>query len=177
MINSNLFIDVDEVKQSVIPCFLIGYFQLQKEVHMISKNRNTIKLIIFLFILWIDMCLVPDAKAFGQETNFIQDIDQNQENLSQSPQAFSTILQWYRKYISPIDGDRCPMYPSCSTYSEQSFRKYGWFKGWIMTCDRLMRCGRDEIHMSPMVRIENSIKCYDPPEQNDLNNNFLDDSP
>lgn len=49
----------------------------------------------------------------------------------------------YRKYISPTDGARCPMYPSCSIYSKLVIEKYGFVKGFIMTVDRIARCGND----------------------------------
>jgi hypothetical protein len=53
------------------------------------------------------------------------------------------LLSVYRKYISPIDGDRCPMYPSCSQYTKEVFARHGNLAGFIMTTDRLTRCGND----------------------------------
>ena len=41
--------------------------------------------------------------------------------------------------------------------------------GWIMTCDRLMRCGRDELRLSPAIRTDANIwKCHDPVKNNDF---------
>jgi hypothetical protein len=54
------------------------------------------------------------------------------------------------------------MHPPCSEYSAQAFKKYGFAVGWMMTCDRLMRCGRDEMDLSPLVNINGQWKRYDP---------------
>lgn len=77
-------------------------------------------------------------------------------------------LGFFSQYISPIDGDRCPMHPSCSQYSRRAFQKHGLILGWIMTCDRLMRCGRDELTASPRVVVDGTLKCHDPVESNDF---------
>jgi putative membrane protein insertion efficiency factor len=80
--------------------------------------------------------------------------------------AFTT--KFFRRYISPIDGSDCPMYPSCSQYSIECFEKHGFFMGWAMTWDRLYRCGRDELQLSPWIFLNGQQKCYDPPENNDF---------
>lgn len=80
----------------------------------------------------------------------------------------SGAVQLFQRYISPIDGDRCPMHPSCSAYSRDAFEKHGLLMGWFMTCDRLLRCGRDEWQVSPRVVINGELRCYDSVEQNDF---------
>ena len=55
----------------------------------------------------------------------------------------SNVYKFYKNYISPADGDRCLMYPSCSTYAKQAITKFGFFRGFMMTADRLTRCGID----------------------------------
>ena len=77
-------------------------------------------------------------------------------------------IRFFQRHISSIDGDRCPMYPSCSSYGLDAFEKHGLLMGWIMTCDRLLRCGRDELTLAPRVMIDSEIHCYDPVEQNDF---------
>ncbi|NVM21384.1 MAG: membrane protein insertion efficiency factor YidD [Desulfobacterales bacterium] len=83
----------------------------------------------------------------------------------------NTAASWvktFRKYISPIDGSNCPMYPSCSRYSIECFEKHGFVKGWVMTWDRLYRCGRDELRLSPQIALNGQEKCSDPVENNDF---------
>ena len=74
----------------------------------------------------------------------------------------------YRTYLSPIDGKNCPMYPACSEYSLQCFKEHGLFIGWVMTCDRLFRCGRDELRLSPEIIVNDELRCFDPLENNDF---------
>jgi putative component of membrane protein insertase Oxa1/YidC/SpoIIIJ protein YidD len=78
------------------------------------------------------------------------------------------LLDFYKKFISRVDGDRCPMYPSCTAYSKQAFQKHGLFMGWIMTSDRLLRCGRDEVHHAPQVWVNGQKRTYDPLTNNDF---------
>lgn len=80
----------------------------------------------------------------------------------------AAVVGFFRRHISPIDGDRCPMYPSCSKYSLEVFNKHGLFMGWIMTCDRLLRCGRDELSMAPRIIVDDGSRCYDSVANNDF---------
>ena len=74
----------------------------------------------------------------------------------------------YRDYISSADGDRCPMYPTCSQYCMDAVKKHGSLTGWIMCSDRLMRCGRDETKLSAPVWINGEKRNYDPVSNNDF---------
>lgn len=78
------------------------------------------------------------------------------------------IYNFYKKHISVADGNRCSMYPSCSTYAQQVFKKHGPLIGWMMSCDRLVRCGRDEANISRKVKAQGQILIYDPVSANDF---------
>ena len=60
------------------------------------------------------------------------------------------------------------MYPSCSEYSLQALEKHGPTVGWVMSMDRLTRCGRDEAKTAPRVRVNGQWKFYDPVDANDF---------
>jgi putative membrane protein insertion efficiency factor len=79
------------------------------------------------------------------------DSDPSENGSNQEMSIFLFPISFYQKIISPAVGNRCRMRPSCSNYSKEAFQDYGFFLGWIMTCDRLMRCGRDEADLSPKV--------------------------
>ena len=50
-------------------------------------------------------------------------------------------LYWvYRNTASSTRGAACNFTPSCSHYSEQAIMRYGFFRGFVMTGDRLLRC-------------------------------------
>ncbi|MFH2093152.1 MAG: membrane protein insertion efficiency factor YidD [Pseudomonadota bacterium] len=77
-------------------------------------------------------------------------------------------FDFYEQVISPVDGHRCPMYPSCSQYAKTAIHKHGYVIGWIMGLDRLVRCGRDEKTHAPAIRANGIIHIYDPVENNDF---------
>jgi len=80
----------------------------------------------------------------------------------------SDIIHFYQKYISPVDGQRCSMYPSCSKYAKNCAEKHGFLMGWVMGFDRLVRCGRDEVKTSSPIWINGEKYTYDPVENNDF---------
>lgn len=62
---------------------------------------------------------------------------------SYSPNAFAPAFSFYEDIISPIDGDRCRMHPSCSAYAKDALSTRGMIIGAVISADRLMRCGFD----------------------------------
>ena len=46
----------------------------------------------------------------------------------------------YRVIISPMFSPCCRFTPTCSEYALQAFKKYGFFKGGMLTAKRLIRC-------------------------------------
>ena len=50
------------------------------------------------------------------------------------------ILRVYRAVISPLYGDVCRYYPSCSQYAMESIQHYGVIRGIWMGSRRLARC-------------------------------------
>jgi putative membrane protein insertion efficiency factor len=51
----------------------------------------------------------------------------------------SLVLLW-RKVISPLYGDVCRYYPSCSSYGLQTLQNQGVIKGVPLTLWRILRC-------------------------------------
>ncbi len=50
------------------------------------------------------------------------------------------LLKVYRYVISPILGNHCRFYPSCSQYSLIAIQRFGSIKGIYLTFKRLIRC-------------------------------------
>lgn len=54
--------------------------------------------------------------------------------------AAVAFLLLYRKFISPIYGDVCRYYPTCSAYGLGAVQRFGVIRGGWLTARRLMRC-------------------------------------
>ncbi len=76
-------------------------------------------------------------------------------------------IRIFQRYISPVDGDRCPSYPTCSQYGVEAVRTHGAVIGFVMTFDRLMH-ESDEIRRVPLVKVGDRYRYYDPVENNDF---------
>jgi uncharacterized protein len=83
----------------------------------------------------------------------------------------SLLLEIYRgplNHLSAVRRGDCPMYPSCSEFGVRAIATHGAIVGWMMTVDRLLRCGRDEMRSAPRVFSDGHFKAYDPVENNDF---------
>ena len=89
------------------------------------------------------------------------------ESLSPGQRAVGGLFRFFQEYISPVDGDRCPSYPTCSQYGQEAVRKHGVLIGLVMTFDRLIH-ESDETHRAPLIRAGESYRYYDPVENNDF---------
>lgn len=54
--------------------------------------------------------------------------------------VFILLIKTYQKIISPLLGQNCKHYPSCSCYGVEAIEKHGTTKGLILTTARLLRC-------------------------------------
>jgi hypothetical protein len=55
-------------------------------------------------------------------------------------QILIAVIGFYRRLISPLIPQRCKYYPTCSDYSIQAFREWGFFRGLALSVWRLLRC-------------------------------------
>lgn len=49
-------------------------------------------------------------------------------------------INLYQKFLSPLKGQTCRFYPSCSEYSAQAIQKYGPSKGSWKAIKRILKC-------------------------------------
>jgi len=50
------------------------------------------------------------------------------------------LLKFYKMFISPLLGNRCRFFPTCSAYMAEAVTKYGALKGVWLGLKRLIRC-------------------------------------
>lgn len=53
---------------------------------------------------------------------------------------FIKLIQFYRKFISPLTPPSCRFHPTCSQYGLEAFQKHGTIKGLILTTIRILKC-------------------------------------
>ena len=131
------------------------------------KKLSVIRLpssIAFFFIILYIFCGV----AFAGQNVAIAENNNSYQTAEKHTNPVVYPIKFFNKYISGADGNRCQMYPSCSQYCIEAFNKHGALLGWIMGSDRLVRCGRDEVKLSPQTRINGEKRTYDPVSNNDF---------
>lgn len=49
-------------------------------------------------------------------------------------------IRFYQRRISPLFGQKCRYYPTCSQYAIEAVERFGVIKGSLLTVLRLLRC-------------------------------------
>ena len=143
------------------------------EMKSISYLRS---LVIGLFILVLWATGVPageaedplhgpwDSPAYRK---LVQEQKSTTRNTSMTSPFFTSLLSFFSQVISPVDGDRCPSYPTCAAYSKEAYQKHGAFLGTLLTVDRLIH-EADEPSFSPTVEVYGVRRIYDPVSANEI---------
>jgi len=58
--------------------------------------------------------------------------------------AANKVIVFHQTVISPTTGPRSSFRPTSSRYMQLAMQRYGFFKGFIMGCDRLLRENNEE---------------------------------
>ena len=122
----------------------------------------------YFILFFIILCMYSSTCFAGYKATYTKSHTPSVGTSEKQADPVFFPIKFYRDYISGADGNRCPMYPSCSQYCLEAFKKHGAFLGWIMCSDRLMRCGRDEIKLSPPILIKGEKLSFDPVNNNDF---------
>jgi putative membrane protein insertion efficiency factor len=72
---------------------------------------------------------IDPSPECGKSTNFVS-------------VGVTGFVRFYQNVISPIKGENCRMYPSCSHFAIEALKVHG-LRGILMSSDRLHRCGHD----------------------------------
>ena len=73
----------------------------------------------------------------------------------------NVMIEFHQSVISPADGPRSHFRPSSSTYARNAIDKYGFAKGFLLGCDRLMRENNDP-WFYPKITTEEGTYKFDP---------------
>lgn len=87
------------------------------------------------------------------------------QKVSVATHIADAVIDFHQKVISPVDGPRSHYRPSSSQYMHQAMHNYGFLKGFIMGCDRLLR-ENDEEWVYRTIQVDGKIFKYDPAKTN-----------
>ena len=86
------------------------------------------------------------------------------ESEIKSPSPASQMIRFYQgplDHLAAVRYGGCPMHPGCSAYAASAIETHGGLMGWIMTFDRLIRCGGDETRFSTEMLADGQWKYAD----------------
>jgi putative component of membrane protein insertase Oxa1/YidC/SpoIIIJ protein YidD len=83
-------------------------------------------------------------EPWGKDSNLKYKTKTEQKNNSILTKIADKIILFHQKILSPVDGPRSHFRPTSSRYMQLAMQRYGFFKGYIMGCDRLLRENKDK---------------------------------
>ena len=97
-------------------------------------------LIIMFFLFPILLSAQTDWERWEKKDMDYQ-ISQNKAPIDslQSASVMSFLKKSYSFFISDVDGDNCPFYPTCSSFYVQAVHRTNIFQGTLMFADRFTR--------------------------------------
>lgn len=118
---------------------------------------------------WGPWSVSPEAPAL--RTRADRPARTGEEREQAVPSAAAAPLLWslafWQRVISPVDGGRCVMHPTCSQYGVLAVRKHGPVVGAVMTVDRLIH-EADEQREAFLISVGNRYRYEDPVSNNDF---------
>ena len=118
-----------------------------------------IKIIILLLTCSLSNSFAQNLKSPDEFNIEKKQIHQEQNEISFLSFPILISFKTYQIILSPIKGENCPMYPSCSYYGIEAIKKYN-IKGLLMTSDRINRCGHDLKYYNTII-FNDQIKYLD----------------
>jgi putative component of membrane protein insertase Oxa1/YidC/SpoIIIJ protein YidD len=134
--------------------------EINRSFHMFSISAGNIRNSLFIMALWIWTGVFVSGCGAHLPAHTLQG----------DSEPVSQIIHFYQgplDHLSAVRYGGCPMAPHCSAYALMALEKHGPLTGLMMTFDRLIRCGNDEIHLSPEVFVNGRRLTYDPVEANE----------
>lgn len=68
------------------------------------------------------------------------DPGEDSERGTQMKTVIVTLIELYRKFVSPVLPPTCRFHPSCSHYAQEAISRLGLFRGGSLAIWRLLRC-------------------------------------
>lgn len=86
------------------------------------------------------------------------------EKRSVAAKIANQVIVFHQKVLSPSNGPRSHFRPSSSQYMKLAIERYGFLKGYLMGCDRLLRENNDP-WIYQTVNYDGMVYKYDPAKE------------
>ena len=113
-------------------------------------------------ILVITLMLGQPFNGYAEDWGPWEAPQQKSRGIPDQQTELTTAIKLFQRYISPIDGARCNMYPTCSAYALEAVRReHGPLLGSFIVVDRLYHEG-DPIEQQNRIIKYGYYRYYDP---------------
>ena len=97
------------------------------------------KFVIALF-LFSALCAKGFEEPWGKDSDLKKTFTYKRlKDSSPAAKMAESVIVFHQKVISPANGSRSNFRPTSSRYMQLAIQRYGFLKGYIMGCDRLLR--------------------------------------
>lgn len=115
----------------------------------------------FLYLLIPLYCFSYYQEPWGKDIILNRSPSSTKKHDSIFIKLADKIIDFHQKIISPVDGPRSHFRPTSSQYMRLAMYRYGFLKGYLMGCDRLLR-ENDEKWVYRTIEIDGQVFKYDP---------------
>lgn len=120
----------------------------------------------FFFLLPVFLFATPGYfEPWGKDADLKEPAYKMKEEVGIATRIADAVIRFHQEVISPVDGPRSHYRPSSSNYMSQAMHRYGFIKGYLMGCDRLLR-ENDEEWVYRKIEVDGKVLKYDPALEN-----------
>ncbi len=108
----------------------------------------------------------PELRKWeGEKISYLLPVSSDKNVISKEDDSIlSEFKFFYKNFVSDLDGDNCPFYPSCSNFFIEAVRETNFFQGSLLFADRFMR-DMNFFKYYNHYPIHSSGRFYDPVEK------------
>lgn len=126
---------------------------------MVFKMKRLIFLLFFPLLIFAEKNFEPWGK--DSDLKYVKEKPSLQKKPTLAAKAANKVILFHQNYLSPTTGPRSNFRPTSSKYMQLAIERYGFLKGYLMGCDRLIRENK-EIWVYKKIVINDVEYKYDP---------------
>lgn len=120
-----------------------------------------------ILLFFLPLALLARAgfhEPWGKDAKLIRPPEKKEQKSNLAIDIADWIIRFHQDVLSPVDGPRSHFRPTSSRYMQLAMQRYGFIKGYLMGCDRLLR-ENDEKWVYRNIEIDGQIYKFDPAKE------------